>query len=126
MSQWENQRVTEPILASYAPEQLPGHTLCDVNDKEIGTIMGVGAAEVDVATGPLHLGTHMYVPFDAIAYCTDTRCYLKIPMDQVDRQPWHQLPVERPSAGHEPAGNQPTGVRIPFRSEGPKPRQAGR
>ena len=116
--------MSEPMPVSYSPDQLPGHTLGDVNGQEIGTIMGVGATYVDVGTGLLHLGTHLYVLFDDIAYCTDTRCYLKIPIDQVQQRQWHQLPDERPSTGRVPVEDQSTGVRIPFRAEEPKQRQA--
>jgi hypothetical protein len=111
--------------ASYSPEQLPGHDLIDVNGKNIGTIMGIGASYVDVATGPLHVGTHVYVPFDDIAYCSDTRCHLKVPFDDAHKQLWHQLPEERPSTGRVTGESQPTDVRFPYRSEEPKQRQAG-
>lgn len=111
---------------SYSPGQLPGHTLCDANGKEIGTIMGFGAAYVDVATGPLHVGTHMYVPFDDIAYCTDTRCFLRFTLDDEHRQRWHQLPEERPSTARAAGHGEPKGVRIPYRPEESKQRQAGR
>lgn len=110
---------------SYGPEQLPGHALFDATGEEIGTIMGVGATYVDVATDPLRLGTHLYVPFDDIAYCTETRCYLELRIDQAHRQQWHQLPEERPSTGRAPAEGQPREVRIPFGGPEPKQRQAG-
>ena len=108
---------------SYSPEQLPGHTLCDVNGKEIGTIMGVGPTYADVAGGILHLGTGLYVPFSEISYCTDTRCYLKIPIDQIAQRGWNILPEERPTAT---PGDQPGEIRIPYRPEEPKQRQAER
>ncbi len=118
--------MTESMSGSYRPDQLPGHTLVDVNGKSIGTIMGVGATYVDLATGPLHVGTHLYVPFDEIAYCTDTRCFLRVPIDQTHRQEWHLLPEERPSIERAADQGESTETRIPFRPEEPKQRQAGR
>jgi len=115
----------EPMPESYSPGQLPGHILVDVSGERIGTIMGVGTSYADVATDRFHLATHMYVPFDEIGYCTDSRCYLKIPIDQVHRRHWSHLPEELPSTGTRPVESQPTEVRIPFRSEEPKQRQAG-
>lgn len=112
--------MVERARQSYSSEQLPGHTLCDVNGKEIGLIMGVGPTYADVGTGLLHVGGSLYVPFDAITYCTDTRCYLGISIDQVEHQAWDALPVERPSTGGELPQGVSRGTRIPYRHEGPK------
>jgi hypothetical protein len=97
----------------YLAEQLPEHTLRDVNGKEIGLIMGVGPGYADVATGPLHLTGNLYVPFEAISYCTETHCYLNLTLDQVKQQGWNILPQERPTAS---PGLQ-NEMRIPFRPE---------
>ncbi|HUX89025.1 MAG TPA: hypothetical protein VMW65_18625 [Chloroflexota bacterium] len=104
----------------YSPEQLPGHTLRGSDHKDVGLIMGVGANYADVATGPLRLTGNLYVPLDAIAYCTDTHCYLRIPADQVTHKGWNILPEERPT----PGPGEPNEVRIPYRSEESKQRHA--
>jgi len=109
----------------YNPEQIPGHSLCDVNGKEIGRIMGVGPTYVDVATGAFGLGGSLYVPLDAISYCTDTCCYLSMPVEQVKQRDWSTLPEERPTPGFASGTGEMGAVRIPYRREEPKRQRAG-
>src|SRR5690606_9848932 len=101
--------------------ELPGHTLMSADGKEIGKISDVGDSYAHVSRGILGMGSDLYVPFDAIDYCTPERCFLNVREDRIDQMGWGKKPEARagmaaPERGFAPEAER--GVRrIPLRSE---------
>lgn len=54
----------------------PGMDVCDVSGEKVGTVARVGDV-VEVKTGFFGLGTHLYVPSDAVDGVTEAGVILK-------------------------------------------------
>lgn len=54
----------------------PGMDVCDVSGEKVGTVARVGDV-VEVKTGFLGLGTHLYVPSNAVDGVTEAGVILK-------------------------------------------------
>jgi hypothetical protein len=93
----------------------PGMDVCDVDGNKFGSISrvfrhemaGVGTATtsgstmpeaaarddiLEVKTGVLGLGKHLYVPFSAIQDVTSGCVFVNMPKDRVDEQGWDVKP----------------------------------
>jgi hypothetical protein len=76
------------------PQDVLGKTLVDEDGREIGNINNAGAEYFEVPTGLLNLGPTLYVPFTAISHCTADKCYLNVPIGQIEQQGWNRRPTE--------------------------------
>jgi len=54
----------------------PGMDVCDVSGEKVGTVARVGDI-MEVKTGPLGLGTHLYVPPSEVDAVTEAGVILK-------------------------------------------------
>jgi hypothetical protein len=54
----------------------PGMDVCDVSGERVGTVARVGDV-VEVKTGLFGLGTHLYIPSDAVDGVTEAGVILK-------------------------------------------------
>ena len=89
----------------------PGMDVCDVDGNKFGSVSRVyrstmasvssGSSEMqgtareellEVKTGPLGLGKHLYVPFSAIQDVTSGCVFVNISKDRVDEQGWEVKP----------------------------------
>jgi hypothetical protein len=90
----------------------PGMDVCDVDGNKIGGIsrvyrhemasVGTGSDSstaatpreevLEVKTGPLGLGKHLYVPFSAIQDVTSGCVFVNVPKDRVDDAGWDVKP----------------------------------
>lgn len=59
-----------------ARQVTPGMDVCDVSGEKVGSVTRVGAV-MEVKTGPLGLGTHLYVPRSEVDAVTDAGVILK-------------------------------------------------
>jgi len=95
----------------YLGRVAPGMTVCDTAGKKVGTIVQVhhiedappataaaGAAAVprnqvmEVKTGLLGLGPHLYIPTSAIDDGLEDSVVLSQPQDEFERLGWHEKP----------------------------------
>jgi len=53
--------------------------VCDVSGEKVGTVAHVYTEAIDVKTGPLGLGKHLYVPPNAIDEVTEGGVILRHP-----------------------------------------------
>ena len=89
----------------------PGMDVCDVDGNKFGSISrvyrmemaGVGAGTstpesmpreevLEIKTGLLGLGKHLYVPFSAIQDVTSGCVFVNMPKDRVEEQGWDVKP----------------------------------
>lgn len=76
------------------PRDVQGKTLVDVDGREIGNVNNIGSNYLEVPTGLLNLGPTLYVPFTAISHCTPSKCFLNMPLGEIQQQGWNQRPNE--------------------------------
>jgi hypothetical protein len=55
----------------------PGMDVCDVSGEKVGTVIRVYREVVEVKTGPLGLGKHLYVPPNAVDAVTEAGVILR-------------------------------------------------
>ena len=55
----------------------PGMDVCDVSGEKVGTVTRVYREVVEVKTGPLGLGKHLYVPPSAVDGVTEAGVMLR-------------------------------------------------
>jgi len=55
----------------------PGLDVCDVSGEKVGTVARVYSEAIEVKTGPLGLGKHLYVPPDAVDAVTEAGVILR-------------------------------------------------
>ena len=86
---------------------VPGLPVCDVQGTKIGTLAHVHQQQaedatatpavedkvIEVKTGPLGLGKHMYIPTQAIETVTDDHVILNRPREEVDASDWTTRPA---------------------------------
>jgi hypothetical protein len=84
----------------------PGMDVCDVDGNKFGSIsrvyrnalVGVGGGTaahdeiLEVKTGLLGLGKHLFVPFGRIQDVTSGCVFINVPKDNVDEQGWDTRP----------------------------------
>lgn len=94
------------------PQEVMGKTLVDIDGREIGNISNIGSNFFEVPTGLLNLGPTLFVPFTAISHCTRSKCFLNMPVGEIESMHWNQRPTEgmvgRGAAPGTPMPSQPT------------------
>jgi hypothetical protein len=99
----------------FASRVASGMDVCDANGDKVGTVArlhqpaAVGAARgaatadqppiIEVKTGILGLGKHLYIPMSAVQDVTDACVFLSASKDAVDGLGWHNRPSGLDDAG---------------------------
>jgi len=60
----------------------PGLDVCDVSGEKVGTVARVLPKVIEVKTGPLGLGKHLYVPAEAVDSVTEAGVMLRHPKQE--------------------------------------------
>jgi len=91
----------------YLGRVAPGMSVCDIAGKKVGTIVQVhdigdappatAAAPVrsqvmEIKTGLLGLGPHLYIPASAIDDGLEDSVFLSQPQEEFERLGWHEKP----------------------------------
>ena len=96
----------------YVGRLVPGLPICDITGEKVGTVArvyrreaamaAVGAAQggrlpapedvVEVKTGFLGMGKHLYIPLSAVDAVTEEGVFLKKEREELSRQGWETKP----------------------------------
>jgi hypothetical protein len=99
--------------SEFASRVAPGMDVCDANGDKIGTVARMhqpamvgggsgGAGEgsiIEVKTGILGLGKHLYIPASAIQDLTEGCLFISASKDALDGLGWHNRPAGLDDAG---------------------------
>jgi uncharacterized protein (TIGR02271 family) len=94
-------------------QDLQGRTLFDWNHQRIGQIEQVRSNYAEVHPAMSGLGNRLFVPFDAISYCTNEGCFVNASADQIGQCGWNQPPPQAAAAAGQRTGT----ITIPLYSE---------
>lgn len=86
----------------FAGRITPGMDVCDISGEKIGTVAGVHRRTgspgqdrvIEVKTGFLGLGEHLYVPLSAVHDMTEGCVFLGVGKEAPETRDWHARPAD--------------------------------
>lgn len=84
---------TQPPRTFLGRSDLAGRLVFSRDDHALGKVKGFTQGHVEVEAPTLDIGPTLYVPYDALGYCTPAGCYLRYTLEQMAASGWNQVPT---------------------------------
>jgi len=83
----------QPLPTFLGRSDLEGRLVFSRDDHSLGKVKRFTQGHVEVEAPTLDVGPTLYVPYDALGYCTPAGCYLRYTLEQTAASGWNQIPT---------------------------------